>query len=447
MSDARRLVTEQLAPAAARFPDLPPDSLNTTGLDDRDTRLAVAIHRTVLQRWLTIEHILDQHLKKPAASLEPMLRAVLLAGAAQLLFLEKLPAHAVVSESVTLARKLVRPGAAGLVNAVLRRVAQAVAGRSDDAWSPAPDALPVERGTVALTAALLPPIADLPAHLAAATSCPQRLVRRWIDQFGEDQAMALALHALRTPPTVIAGIAADQAHHEHLAAHEQHGCYLWQGTRAALHDALTANPSWRVQDPASTLAVASLAELGIEVTTALDYCAGRGTKTRQLAALFEGCRIIATDTDATRRAALREAVQPLVNVSVMDPPALHDRVDQGTIDLLLLDVPCSNTGVLARRPEARYRFGRESLRSLRALQRRIIDTTLPFVRAGGHVLYSTCSLEQSENQDQVRYLADRCAGDIINETLTTPYGEGATYHDGSYYALVRTGADGGGVTG
>ena len=437
MSAARRLVTEHLAYAAARFPDLAPDSLDTGDLDDRDTRLAVAIHRTVLQRWLTIEHILDRHLKEPAASLEPTMRAVLLVGAAQLLFLEKLPAHAVVSESVALARALVRPGAAGLTNAVLRRVAETVVGRGQRPWSPASDVLPVEGGTVTLAGALLPPVTDLPAHLAAATSCPQPLVRRWIDQFGEEQAIAFALHGLRTPPTIITGVDETTSHDAHLAAHVQRGCYLWQGTRTALREALAAHPSWRVQDPASTLAVAALAEAGIKPTTAVDYCAGRGTKTRQLAALLPDCRIVATDVDPARRVALRHAVTPLANVTVMDLPSLADKLGEAAIDLLLLDVPCSNTGVLARRPEARYRFGRESLRSLRALQRRIIDTTLPLVCPGGHVLYSTCSLEQSENQDQARHIADRCAGRIVRESLTTPAGEGATYHDGSYYALIQ----------
>ena len=123
---ARGIAADALAHAAADFPDLAPAALDTARLDGRDAALALAIHRTALQRWMTIEHLLDRFTKQPCRSLEPGLRGVLLSAGAQLLFMDRLPTHAVVDESVSLARAMVREGAPPLVNAVLRRLASLV---------------------------------------------------------------------------------------------------------------------------------------------------------------------------------------------------------------------------------------------------------------------------------------------------------------------------------
>ena len=141
--NARGAVVLSLADAVRRFPDLPAITLDTTGLSPLDAGLATAIHRTTLQRWITLEYLLNRVLSKRLESLEPVVQGVLLSGAAQLVFMDRLPAHAVVDEQVKLARGLVRPGAAGLVNAVLRKVADSVqAVEPDRAWEPACDLLP-----------------------------------------------------------------------------------------------------------------------------------------------------------------------------------------------------------------------------------------------------------------------------------------------------------------
>src|SRR5690606_20425291 len=136
---------------------LKPAAPDPAKLDVRDHRLALAIHRTVLHRWMSLEYLLDAVSGRPLHRMEPTMRAVLLAGAAQLLFMERLPTHAVVDESVELAKKLVRPGAGGLTNAVLRKIA-ALVGARDDAtpWTPARDRLPLGDGTLTLTDDLLP---------------------------------------------------------------------------------------------------------------------------------------------------------------------------------------------------------------------------------------------------------------------------------------------------
>jgi 16S rRNA (cytosine967-C5)-methyltransferase len=106
-------------------------------------------------------------------------------------------------------------------------------------------------------------------------------------------------------------------------------------------------------------------------------------------------------------------------------------------DLLVLDVPCSNTGVLARRPEARYRFGRRSLESLVELQRQIMRAAMSLAASGGRVLYSTCSMLDEENQQQAVWLAKQWRGRIVAEHLELPSGIGPAYHDGGYFALLH----------
>lgn len=418
MADARRRAVEALIPAAAAFPDLEPQELDIAGLDPRDAALALAIHRTVLQRWITLAYLLDRRLTQKLARLEPRLAAVLLAGAAQLLFFERLPDHAVVDESVRLAKKLVRPQAGPLVNAVLRRLAAERPKRDSAPWRPAPDLLPIDDASLRLGEPILPPPANLVHHLAVATSHPRRLVQRWLDVHGQDLAVRLCWHGALDPPTIVFDDESPQT---------------WTAGHDALRDWLAASPARRVQDPASAAPLAATASLTVRM--AVDYCAGRGTKTRQLAAMHPGSTVIATDVDPQRHADLAAAFADHPRVRVVPPPVASASIADA--DLLLLDVPCSNTGVLARRPGARYRFSQSSLDKLVALQRRILREACAGLRPGAHLLYSTCSLEREENQKQAAWAARSLQLTLVGEGATLPSGPGEPYHDASYHALFR----------
>ena len=437
VNPARRAVAEAIARVAARFPNLPPSHLDTAALDPADAALATAIHRTVLQRWLTLEHLLAPLVKPGLARIEPALRAVLLTGGAQLLFMDRLPAYAVVNDAAELARAMVRLRAAGLANAVLRRVAELPAGRDlDSDWHPAGDVLPLDAGVLRLARPLLPdPAERLDKHLAIATSHPARLIRRWLAHHDADAVSAIARQSIRTPSTFVAvepgfdpADAADQPAIRDQRSEITHLC--WQADHASLTRFLAAQPLRRVQDPASTASVAAARDL--PARTILDYCAGRGTKTRQLLAEHPEAAVYATDPDAARRAELHALARRLP-IDVLEP----GQRPPAPVDLLLLDVPCSNTGVLARRPEARYRFNDKSLADVVALQRQIIAAALPSLKAGGHLLYATCSIEPEENHDQARHVLQHHGGRLIAERQILPGGAGPAYHDGSYHAVVQ----------
>ena len=374
----------------------------------------MAIYRTTLQRWLTLTYLLDQFLKKPVHRLEPAMQGVLLTASAQLVFMDRLPTHAVVDESVKLARRLVRPKAAGLANAVLRRVASLVdAVVPDMAWASTQDRLPCDGGAVVLTEPCLPSPDDRVVYASVLTSHPTALVQAWFDTMGPASAMEVLGHSLETPPTFVVD--------------EQEQVTCWADTHDALTVYLSGDPLRRVQDPTSVLAVASTRELA--VASAYDACAGRGTKTRQLASVHRSATVWATDPDAQRSQSLAALPGLLPQVRMARPPE--------PVDLLVLDVPCSNTGVLARRPEARYRYRQSVVRDLVALQQRIIDANLRHVRPGGYVLYATCSVEPAENQAQARYLIRQTQGQIVHESATLPAGRADAYHDGGYHALIQ----------
>lgn len=431
---ARAAAAGSLVRAAARFPDLPAIDLDTAGLSPLDSALALAIHRTVLQRWITLEYLLNRELEKPIHTLEPAMQAVLLTGAAQLIFMQRLPAHAVVDEQVNLARHMVRPGAAGMVNAVLRKAAGYVkAVEPDTPWQPASDRLPLDQGSIQLTAPMLPPVDQTVRHLAVAASHPRELINRWFQPHGKQCVTDFCKHGILTPPTLVAveDSFSVEPESETYLPHETPGFIVWRGDQRALRDFLSAHPNRRVQDPASTLPVKSTQ--GMNLNRILDYCAGRGTKTNQLAALHPDATIAATDVDNARRAGLSSATRTFKNVIVVHP----DSEPREPIDLLLLDVPCSNTAVLARRPEARYRFSSKTLTALVRLQREIVRKSLPWVAPGGAILYSTCSIEHEENRQQAEWIAHQVRGRIEHDHQAYPAGIHTDYQDGGYHALIR----------
>lgn len=434
LDSARYWAAIRLMRVAEQFPKLDPPDLDLEGLSQPDRALALAIYRTTVQRWFTLQCIVERYLSKQTQRLEPGMQAVLMTGAAQLVFLDRLPAYAVVDEGVRLARQLVRPNAAGMVNAVLRQIDRLVSGgKRVKHWTPAADMVPLPGGgALKLKEAVLPEPVPLDKHLVAATSMPLRLVREWVQRWGEAEAIKLCLQGIENPPTTIA---VEQPfhlkpHREVCRPHEREGFVVWDGTAEEMRSFLEGHSHRRVQDVASSKAIASTAEH--QPATILDYCAGMGTKTRQLALLHPDARIDATDTHAGRRETLRASTAGLDNVRVIEP----DQAGLEQYDLVLLDVPCTNTGVLARRPEARYRFSQQVLGELVKLQREIVETASAWVKPGGLLLYSTCSIEPPENRKQVdRRL--RQGGELLHEHQQMPQGSGETYSDASYHALVR----------
>jgi 16S rRNA (cytosine967-C5)-methyltransferase len=338
---------------------------------------------------------------------------------------------------VNLAAEMIRPEAKGMVNAVLRNISKTIAGRSSDAnWEPCRDKLPVEGGKgggyVQFNLPMLPdPDRDWVNYWSIVTSHPTSLLEHIASEHGQEAAIAIAMHDMAVPPTIICASTVLDEMSLPIAKHKSEGnYYLWQGNYGELTDFLNSHPDCRVQDPTASKPIAATADLPL--TSIIDYCAGKGTKSVQLAAMHPDATVYATDPDGPRFAALKTVSQMHDNLQARRKSMLPKDAD-----LILLDVPCSNTGVLARRPEARYRFNRPNRRELVQLQKLIATEAAERIILGGYILYSTCSICELENQQIARFICDKSEGKIIKEHLTLPQGYSATYQDGGYYALIQ----------
>ncbi len=419
--------------AARTHPILFPRPVDQRGLDDRDRRLAEAIVRTALSRWGTLVALIDHALDRPWPNVDDRVQGALLAGAAQLFLLERIPDHAVVAETVEWAkRNCKRRGATGVVNAVLRQLIELRGRKLESVEAGARDRLLLSDGSGwELHAKVFDE--DPIVRLAQQSGHDIAMVQRWWTEHGERTATMLAIHGLCDPPIILHGADADPA----LTAHDEAGYHFLQGNGDPLIDVLTRHPESLVQDPATSEAVRRT--IGLSPKIILDYCAGRGTKSRQLAAIHPEARIIATDIDQVRFDSLEQLAAKHDRITAVEPD--EARAMFGEIDLLVLDVPCSNTGVLPRRPEARIRFSPAMLKNLVGLQRQIVADTIPCLTPVAHVLYATCSLEPEENQDMPAWLAKWHDWDLVDQVQTLPRGvpgdNPAGYRDGGYAALLR----------
>ena len=393
-------------------------------LDPRDRAL---VHELVggIVRWqATLDWLIEA---RTDGRRQPGLVQVLLRlGLYQLFWLDRVPDHAAVNETVTLARESGAVGQAGFLNAVLRGYvrdraatrARLEALRRDDpavGWSH--PAWLVGRWQARLGAEALgrllawnntsPPTFARPNSLKLD---PARLLERWRDEnveydFGRwDWIPENHLLRLRTHPPI-----------EKLGTFREGGFY--------------------VQDPSTMLAVALLAPQPGE--RILDTCAAPGGKTTLIAQRMENQgTVVAEELDPARLAALQENCTRLGAACVQCRRAEEGGTPaDGGYDAVLADVPCSNTGVLRRRIDLRWRLRPEDLVRLPELQGRLLDAAIARCRPGGRVVYSTCSLEPEENQAVVRGALERHPGlELVQERELTPC---ANEVDGAYAALLR----------
>lgn len=346
----RAYAIEAIGSQVRRFPEL---AIGADGAfaEGRDGAFAHAIYDGVLRRWLTLEFVIGRGLKQAFGAVEPDLRAVLLAGAVQLLLLDRVPDHAAIDQSVRHAKARIREGAGGLVNAALRRVAELKGERGEQPadWMQRRDLLLTADGrALQLKAEILP--RDFAERLSVQTSHPEGLLRRWIAAHGEEQASALALKGIAPVPTIL-NIEADESAGENLidcdmaVRHEEKKALVWTADRMRLRAMLEKSRIW-VQDPSSAdvvRIVAGAVDAGT-IRRVVDLCAGQGTKTRQLLRAFPNANVLAADVDGRRLDMLGRVFGGEKRVKVEHADAAAARV--GEADLVLLDVPCSNSGVL-----------------------------------------------------------------------------------------------------
>jgi 16S rRNA (cytosine967-C5)-methyltransferase len=327
---------------------------------------------TVLRRLGTLRHLLGVFLDRGLPAQAPRVETTLLLGAAQILFLN-VPDHAAVDLSVRLARAD-RPAAgfAGLINAVLRRIAR--------------------EG-----------VARLAAIDTTALDTPDWLLARWTTAYGGDTARAVAT-ANRNEAALDLTVKSDPE----IWAEQLGGHVLMTGSvRTIAHAAVSALPgydegAWWVQDAGAALPARLFGDLrGRRVA---DLCAAPGGKTAQLA--LAGAVVTAVDRAPARLQRLRDNLARLA----LGAEIVTANVEEWTaepFDAVLLDAPCSSTGTIRRHPDIPWLKQPGDIAKLSALQRRLVDRAVDLTKPGGTLVYCTCSLEPEENELVVAELLAR----------------------------------------
>jgi 16S rRNA (cytosine967-C5)-methyltransferase len=358
-----------------------------SGLEDRDRRFLHELCYGTVRLRGRLDYLLNRHLKKGIASLSPELLNLVRLGAYQILYMDGVPSYAAISQTVDQARALAGGGGSRLVNGVLRNLDR-------------------EGGH----ASRFPPFQDDPlAHLSTWGSHPPWLVRRWLERWAPEEVARLVDRNNRPAPVYFRPLGPSlQEAKDDLAARGLESLEAGPGLPCLrLQDGIDPAQvlQWVpgiVQDPGAAL-VTTYAAFTPGKTVA-DLCAAPGGKA--LAMAQDGVYVLAADRSLRRLRLLKENLSRLggrmeMVVALAQAPPFKE------VSSVLLDVPCGGTGTLRRHPDARWRLSEEILQRLVEVQREILDRASRIVPTGGSLVYSTCTLEREENQEQVEGFLDR----------------------------------------
>ena len=361
--------------------------------------LGVLRNRRLLDHWIT---------RLRDGKLDPDTRDILRVGLCQL-FILGLPDHAAVHETVEVGKANVR----GLINAVLRR-------------------------SITQKDKLLEAVGELPPPVAL--SHPDWLFNRWKSLFGKANTAAL-MKWNNQPAEIFARVNALRAEAPDIDGIPVEGAPGFFKMNGPLPTALLASGQVYIQDPATRHAVELLAPQPGEII--LDACAAPGGKAFLIASMLGSSdTLICTDSNEKRLPRLRENLERLgcgsADISVHDwtqpaPESWHRK-----FDAILLDVPCSNTGVIRRRVDVRWRLQPDQIKALVATQRTILENALPCLKPGGRMIYSTCSIEADENEMQIEaFLTAHPELTLAATRQALPFRDGT---DGAYAARLELSA-------
>ncbi len=397
MSNPRQIAFDALMKTSrdGAFSNLALDGiLSKSDLDTRDKSFVSNLFYGVIERQLTIDYQLDLYLSKPLKKLKPEVLTILRMGAYQILFMNKVPDSAAVNESIKLSKKIGVSFASGLINAVLRKVAK--------------------------SGVVLPKDDSSDEYLSVKYSCPLWLVNKWKNEYGVEDTGALLEASLGSADTFIRVNTTKITDSELVDILNSEGVDCEKTyNENTLKISLKGNDIeklesfkkgyYHVQDMASQLCAKALSAKEGDIV--FDLCSAPGGKAYTVAeTMNDKGKVLCFDIYENRvslilkgadRLELKSIEGKVGNASIFNP-------ELGLADKVLCDVPCSGLGIIRRKPEIKYK-NEEELSDLPDIQYAIIDNASKYVRKGGRLLYSTCTLSKAENEDIV-------ANFLINHT-------------------------------
>ena len=353
-------------------------------LSDKDKAFAAALFYGVTERRLTLDYVIKQNSKLPFEKLDAAAVAILRLGLYQLLYMQSVPESAAVNESVKLCKRLKLFGAQGFVNGLLRSF--------------------IRNGKKISYQGM-----DITQRLSIEYSCPLWLTERWTAEYGADCAVA-ALKASVGKPPVYARVNSLKTTAEELIKKLAEegiaakpyprlgGCITLDRTGDIEKSRCFRRGLFHVQDVSSQLCCLTLRPVVNE--TVLDVCAAPGGKSFTMAELMgNNGRIVSMDLHDMRVGLIEDGAARLGIriIEAFENNALEFNPQLPSADRVLCDVPCSGLGVIRRKPEIKYK-NPDDFKELPRLQRRILEMSSKYVKVGGTLVYSTCTLSRAENE-------------------------------------------------
>ncbi len=396
-------------------------------LDRREKALIKRLYEGTIERQISLDYYLNKVSSVRTGKMKPLIRVLLRMGSYQLLYTE-IPDHAVVSETVSLVKKKGKGKLSGFVNGVLRGMIRLRDGEGG---------LPLPEG------------GDLTERLEVQYSIPRWIPALWVERYGEEKAEAI-LKAMENPREVSLRFSAGMVEEECerlLQSILDGGVTLRQsGVDPSVYlaghlEGISHLPGYEegaftVQDLSSVLAVKALRlQKGEHV---LDCCAAPGGKSLLAAELVgEEGHVLSRDLTERKVSRIQENalrchcrnLETQVQDALEETPELREGMDA-----LILDLPCSGLGILGKKRDIKYRVQEEDLKELAELQREILQTCHVYVKPGGRMLYSTCTIDPAENEEQAAWIEQQLPFRMLEQRQFLP-DEGEW--DGFYYAVFQ----------
>ncbi len=363
-----------------------------TLLKDVDRRFITALYYGVIERKITLDAVIAAHSSRPLDKLSESVRAILRMGIYQLLYMDSVPDSAAVNESVLLAKDNKNPATAGFVNALLRSF--------------------IRDGKK------LPHSGIKYKDLSVEYSCPEWLIKMWMTDYGEETAMSMLRSSQGRPPLTIRLNTARFSVEEIISEFENEGvsvtlrddlagCAELSGCGSCERLSAYKKGMFHVQDASCQICAKCVdARPG---QTVLDMCSAPGGKAFTIAELMENKgRVLAFDLHANRVRLIASGAKRL-GLDIIEAKTNNAKVvseDVPQAESVLCDVPCSGLGVIRRKPEIKY-CDKTAIEGLPSVQHDILAASAEYVKPGGTLVYSTCTLNRAENDNQSeRFLSE-----------------------------------------
>ncbi len=358
-------------------------ALGSAQLSPRDAAFASALFYGVIERKMTLDHCIAKYARH---ALSDTVANILRMAFYQLIYLDSVPAHAAVDEAVSMTRALGQRSAAGMVNGVLRSF--------------------LRDGCV------IPPVKGTTSQkLAVEYSCSQDIAEKFIEWYGEQKAREILSASIGRPPLYIRANTLKTSADELVCKMADKldnqpsrlldgNCIEFEGDAA--HTVSHKLGFFHIQDICSQKAALTLEAQPEE--RILDVCAAPGSKSFVIAQQMQNRgEIISCDIQKNRLSLIEKGAKRLgitiISAKENDGTLYNEQL--GVFDRVLCDVPCSGLGVLRRKPEIKY-HGADSLCGLPEIQYKILENSAKYLKAGGVLVYSTCTINPEENEDIIR---------------------------------------------